>query len=131
LAAEQVHLAAPGDAGARLDAQARAAYKRRLEELREELAEAQRFHDLGRVAKAQEEIDFLTGELTAAYGVGGHARQQDTGSKKIRQAVTKCLRDSLARIRKAHPAPGRHLTLALKTGTFCSYTPEQPISWEV
>ena len=65
---------ASGDAGELLDPSARAAYRRRLEDLREELEEAQRWSDLERAARAQQEIDFLTDELARAVGLGGRSR---------------------------------------------------------
>jgi len=36
-------------------------------------------------------------------------------------------------IHHAQPGPdlGRHLTNSVRTGTYCSYRPEQPISWEI
>src|SRR5262249_28037281 len=46
-----------GDAGELLDPAARAAYKRRLEDLRETLEEAQGFNDLERAARAEHEIE--------------------------------------------------------------------------
>lgn len=131
LVAQHLHVSAQSDAGASLDPQAKAAYKRRLEELRDEQEEAQRFNDLGRAAKIQEEIDFLTAELSAAYGLGGRARKSAVPSEKFRQAVTQCLRRTLTQIQRAHPALGRHLRAALKTGAFCSYQPEHPTFWEV
>jgi hypothetical protein len=68
------HIEGVSDAGEILDPQARAAYKQRLSELREELAEAQQFHDLGRSEQLAAEIDFLTHELTRAVGLGGRGR---------------------------------------------------------
>ena len=114
-----------------MDAQARAAYKRRVEELREELEEATRFNDPARAAKAQAEIEFITNELAAAYGVRGHARRREEDVEKIRKAVTNSLRNSLAKLRTAHPALWRHLFATVKTGTFCVYMPDQPIEWEM
>jgi len=49
-----------GHAGELLDPKAKAAYKQRLEELRTELEDARARNDLGRAAKTQEEIEFLT-----------------------------------------------------------------------
>jgi hypothetical protein len=83
------------------------------------------------MAKAQEEIDFLIAELRTAYGLNQHARKSATVNEKIRQAVTKALRRGLQQIQRAHPLLGRHLRTALKTGLFCSYNPEQLISWDV
>ena len=62
-----------GSLGATLDVTAKTAYKRRLLDLRATLAEAQRCHDLARAAQAQAEIDWLSNELAAAFGLGGRA----------------------------------------------------------
>jgi tetratricopeptide (TPR) repeat protein len=112
------------------DTQARAAYKSRLQEVRAELEEADRLHDLGRIAALQAEQTFLTDELTAAYGFRRHARTASDGHEQIRKNVTKRIRESVGRVQREHPALGHHLQHALKTGTFCSYTPERNITWE-
>jgi len=116
--------------GAELDSQARTAYKQRLEDAQEELAEAERHHDLGRISKLQTEIDFLLHELGSAYGVRRQAAQGTAARERVRQAVTKNLRASINKIAKAHAAFGTHLRNAIKTGLFCSYHPETPTSWE-
>jgi tetratricopeptide (TPR) repeat protein len=116
-------------AGPVLDSQAKAAYQRRLQELQDELEEAQRFNDPARVAKAQAEIAFIANELGASYGLGGRVRQAADAVEKIRKAVTNRIRESLTKIQHAHPALWRHLFSAIKTGAFCSYTPEKPTSW--
>ena len=95
-----------------------------------ELDEADRQHDLGRIATLQAEQTFLTDELTAAYGFQRHARKAGDGHDQIRKNVTKRIRDSVGRLRREHPALGHHLDRSLKTGTFCSYTPEHTISWK-
>ncbi|MDQ3646505.1 MAG: AAA family ATPase, partial [Actinomycetota bacterium] len=75
-AGAQDHLMAEGlgDAGEILDATAKAAYKRRLEDLREDLEEAQAFNDPERAARAQDEMDALVAQLAAGVGLGGRAR---------------------------------------------------------
>jgi tetratricopeptide (TPR) repeat protein len=131
LAEYQLHVKASNDAGDRLDTQAKAAYKRRLDDLREELAEAQRFNDPARAAKAQAEIDFLTAELAAAVGVGGKSRKAASTTERARLTVTKAIKASLRHIGKNHPPLGQHLTTSIRTGTFCSYLPDptRPLSW--
>jgi tetratricopeptide (TPR) repeat protein len=131
LAVQHLRVTGLGDAGAQLDARARADYKRRLEDLQAVLDEAERFSDPARAATARAEIDFLTAHLATAYGMGRRARKGADTNEKVRKAVTKCLRTSLASIQQAHLPLWRHLHTALKTGTFCSYTPEPPITWEV
>src|SRR5262249_36640525 len=61
-----------------LDATAKASYRRRLAELREDLAEAERHHDAGRADQSREQIEALTEQLAAAIGLGG--RDRSTGS---------------------------------------------------
>lgn len=117
--------------GTALDRGARAEYRRRLEELRQELDEAQRCHDLGRAAKVRAELDFIASELAAAYGLGGRARKDAAPMERLRKAISNRIRDSLAKIRTAHPSLGRHLFSSVKPGVFCVYTPERLTAWHL
>src|SRR4029079_19603833 len=63
-----------GDAGPMLDAEAKAAYRLRLIEIRAELAEAERWNDPERATRLQAEDDALVHELVAAVGLGGRDR---------------------------------------------------------
>jgi len=120
------------DAGELLDPQARAAYKQRLSELREELAEAQNFHDLGRSEQLTAELDFLTHELARAVGLGGRARRMGSAAERARVNITRAIKLALRKIGEHHPALGQHLTTTIKTGSYCSYTPDTrlPITWQ-
>jgi hypothetical protein len=120
-----------GDLGAVLDPRATAEYKRRIAELREELAEATAASDIGRAARVRQELDELTETLTAAYGVGGRGRRLGDPAERVRKAVTNQIRRTLEKVRAAHPDLGRHLTNALRTGMSCSYTPDRPVPWRV
>ena len=55
-----IHISSLGDAGEMLDEQAKAAYKRRLFDLREELEEAKERGHVERAEQAEQEIDALT-----------------------------------------------------------------------
>jgi uncharacterized membrane protein len=120
------------DAGEILDPQARAAYKQRLRELREELAEAQNFHDLGRSEQLAVEIDFITHELSSAVGLGGRARRLGSPAERARVNVTRAVKLALRKIGEHHPALVQHLATTIKTGAYCSYTPDNrlPITWQ-
>jgi predicted ATPase len=120
------------NAGEILDPQARAAYKQRLSELREELAEAQNFHDLGRSEQLAAEIDFLTHELTSAVGLGGRARRVGSPAERARVNITRAIKLALRKIGEHHPALGQHLATTIKTGAYCLYTPDvrMPITWQ-
>jgi len=111
------------------DAQARAAYRERLVGLEQEAEEAERFHDLARAHAARREIEQLRSELAQRYGMGARARERNPEVERIRKAVAKCIRDALVGVSGAHPTLGRHLQVSLRTGTFCSYAPEQPMQW--
>jgi tetratricopeptide (TPR) repeat protein len=120
-----------GHAGEQLDERARQAYVRRIEDLREDLEEAEGWADTERAARAREELDFLEAELASAFGLGGRPRRGADTAERVRKAVTNRIRDALSRISKAHPSLGRHLANAVTTGTFCSYTPEERVDWSL
>jgi len=119
------------DQGPLLDAQAKSEYKRRLDDLREELEEAERNDDLGRAAKAREEMEFIAEQLAAAVGLGGRDRPVGADAERARLAVTKGIKAVLEKVRTNHPELARHFAASIKTGYFCSYTPDpqQPVSW--
>jgi len=122
-----------GDAGELLDARAKAAYKARLDQLAAELAEAERFNDPGRAAAAAAERDFLVGELARAVGLGGRDRRAASHAERARLNVTRAIRAAMANLARANPALGRHLSATIRTGRYCSYTPDPraPITWHL
>jgi tetratricopeptide (TPR) repeat protein len=121
-----------GDAGEILDHQARAAYQRRLLELREELEEAQAFHDTGRTASVQHEIAFLTHELAAGVGLGGRNRKAASAAERARINITKRIKAAIEKIAEHSPTLELYLDTTIRTGLFCSYTPDPriPVSWD-
>ena len=122
-----------GDAGALLDAKARAQYRRRLDELEDELAEAVRFNDTGRAARLRAERESVREQLAGAVGLGGRDRKAASHTERARLMVTKAIKAALAKIRARDAALGRHLATSIKTGTCCAYDPgPQPsVSWEL
>ncbi len=120
-----------GDVGVVLDPEAKAAYRRRLRDLQDELAEADQLHDLARAGKAQAEIEWLTQQLSAALGLGGRDRKVGTAAERARSTVTKSIKAAIRKVRDHHPALGHHLGTHVKTGTFCQYlpVPDQSIQW--
>ena len=117
-----------GDAGVHLDTQAKNAYRRRLAEINEDLEEAQRLNDLGRVAQATDEREFLIRELSRAVGLSGRARRAGSASERARVSVTRAIRHALNRIRQHDPPLGEHLDRAIRTGTYCVYLPDTRIT---
>jgi AAA ATPase domain len=123
----------PGGAGPVLDEAAKEAYRRRLEELAEDLQEAQDWGDSERAARAEEEIDFLTRELAQAVGLGGRDREVASPAERARISVTKAIRTAIKLIRRHSPALAAHLEASIHTGRFCRYGPfeEAPPRWSL
>lgn len=111
------------DAGPMLDDAAKAAYRRRLEDLRETVEEATGWGDRERAARAQSEIDAISGELARAVGLGGRDRKASASSERLRVSVTLRIRDAMKRLDEGSAALGRHLAASVRTGAFCAYDP--------
>ena len=128
------HVVATGfaDAGPVLDAQAKAGCKRRLNELRQELNEAEQFNDPDRAAEAQHEINAIARHLACAIGLAGRDRKTSSGAERARSAVTKRIGRAIRKIGEAIPSLGHHLCARIKAGYFCSYNPhpDRPVVWK-
>jgi tetratricopeptide (TPR) repeat protein len=122
-----------GDAGAALDADARRAYERRIADLQEEIEEAGRYGDPERAAKAESERDFILGQLSAGLGLSGRDRMAASHAERARLNVTRAIRTTLQRVEAADPGLARHLGATIRTGAFCSYTPDPraPVAWRI
>lgn len=112
-----------GDAGELLDPRAKLEYRRRLEDLGEALAEAERFADTRRAAAARAEIDALAEQLAQAVGLGGRDRRAASEVERTRVNVQRRLKDAIQRIGALDPALGRYLAATVQTGTYCVYQP--------
>jgi hypothetical protein len=124
---------AADDAGAVLDPEAKEAYRQRLEDLEEEIAEAERFGDPERAARAREEREAIAHELSAALGLGGRDRRAASTAERARVNATRAIRKAIGRIEECDSALGQHLDRAVRTGTFCAYdpSPQDEVAWEL
>lgn len=120
-----------GSAGPVLDEQAKAAYRRRVRELEEELDEARAWNDPDRAARAELELEAVAHELAAAVGLGGRDRVVASAAERARINVRKAITTAVARIAEHHPDLGLLLSTTVKTGLFCRYTPDPrlPVTW--
>jgi len=121
------------DAGELLDPKAKQAYRRRLDEIEEDLEEARTMGDSERAAQADAEREFLVHELARAVGLGGRDRLAGSVSERARASVTKAVREAMARIREHNAPLGEHLDRAIRTGTYCAYLPDSrvPVDWHL
>lgn len=129
----EIRAAGDDDTGPVLDAEAKRAYKLRLDELRDELEEAESFNDPERASRAREEIEFLGHELARAVGLRGRDRKTGSNAERARVNVTRALRSVLKRVAEHDATLGRELEATIRTGTFCAFEPDprRPVSWTV
>jgi hypothetical protein len=115
-----------------LDAKAKAECKCRLNELQQNVNEAERFNDPQRKTEAQNEVQAITDYLASAVGLGGRDRRASSDAERARSAVTKCIKKAIQKIGDAIPSLGYHLAARIKTGYFCSYNPhpDRPVAWK-
>ncbi len=116
-----------------IDDVARDAYRRRLAEVDDDIEQATRMNDPGRVELAQRDREYLIAELTQAAGLGGRTRSSGSTAERARTAVTRSIRYALGRLGEHHPALAAHLEQSVHTGIYCVYTPDPiaPLVWEL
>ncbi len=114
-----------------MDEKARQSYEQRIRDLHEEITEAEEMNDLGRTEKLKTELDQLTDHLSKALGMGQRTRKFNAPAERARTAVTWRIRSAIKKIDAAHPALGRHLSNAIRTGIFCCYDPEKEQAWHL
>jgi hypothetical protein len=116
-----------------LDRTAKEAYRRRLADIDEDIADAQENNDLARIELAERDRDYLIAELRRATGLGGRDRTVSDDAERARVSVTRSIRYALARLAESSPDVAEHLQQHVCTGTFCHYErdPLRPVDWTV
>lgn len=115
-----------------IDPEARRAYVRRLEQLDEDLADAEAEGDLGRRDAAVRERAFLVAELDRSVGRRG-LRTTGDGRERARMSVHRSLRYGLGRLGELNPLMACHLQRGLTTGQWCRWDPDPlcTVRWDV
>jgi pimeloyl-ACP methyl ester carboxylesterase len=133
LADAGLHCDSAGDAGEMLDSHAKQAYRRRMRELREDLIAAESGGDATRATAIEEEISFLTRELSRAVGLGGRDRRAASMAQRSRVNVTRAIRRTIEKIRPHSPGLAGLLAQRIKTGLLCAYRSDDgpPMSWNL
>ena len=128
--AEAVEQAGLGEV---IDAQALAAYRRRLAQIDTELDEADAVGDAGAGERLQAERSALLAQVSAATGLGGRPRTSGSGAERARVTVRKAIATALDAIHSADPVVARHLTTRVRTGLRCCYEPDPdaPVDWRL
>lgn len=108
------------------------ASKQRLQELQDELDEAEAFHDTGRKERLLIELETLTEALLQTAKESTCSRKAASATERARLNVTRAIRTAIRHIADVHPPLGRHLAETVKTGVLCGYQPEADtsIAWQ-
>jgi hypothetical protein len=119
---------AKGSAGPILTEEARRNYERRYLESQEDLADAKKNNDLGRLTVLENEMDALMTELARATGLSGRRREK-TDADRVRKSVSMAVSRAIERIAGEHETLGRHLEVSISSGRTFRYSQEHPVPW--
>jgi tetratricopeptide (TPR) repeat protein len=114
-----------------LDETAKQAYRRRLIDIDDDIADADAANDIVRAELARRDREYLVAELQRAVGLGGRDRTVGDDTERARVSATRSIRYALDRLAEFAPAVASHLRRHVRTGTYCVYEPDalHPVSW--
>ncbi len=115
-------------AGEMADSQAVHAYRKRMQELHDELEGAEIAPSEKRQDEIWDEIEALEAELRRIRGLGGRPRREKDDLERMRNAVRNAMHRSIVSLKDA-PALARHFEAAFSFGMTVRYLPESPIEW--
>jgi hypothetical protein len=129
LATQGVRAVAAGSAGDVLDQAAIESYRQKCDELKAELAEAERDHDLGQQGILSAELAEFEDQLKQALGLGGRKRKAADDIERCRKRMGNRIGRALKQIQDVHPVLGQHLQGSLDLGRVLCYRPESCPEW--
>ena len=109
-----------------LDADAKAAYRRRIEDLRSEVDDAEACADLERASQARVELDRFVEELARCTGLAGRVRSFPHDAERARVSVRKAIKRAIRAITEIDYALGREIGARVVTGTTCVFLAGPP-----
>ncbi|MDG4792941.1 AAA family ATPase [Micromonospora sp. WMMD1082] len=112
-----------------LDDEAKSRYRRRLEQLDDEIDRAAGRGDQVKMAALDAERQALIDQLRTAAGLAGRTRRLGDEAERARKTVTARIRDTLRRLDERHPPLAAHLRDTVSTGVSCRYLPQNPHPW--
>lgn len=111
------------------DEKAIKAYKTKLKSLQADITDAEELGMVEKAEKFKDEFETLLLHIGKVTGLQGKIRTTGASHEKARAAVTWRIRNAIKKIDNLHPQMAKHLSNAIKTGTFCTYSPETPHNW--
>jgi predicted ATPase len=121
----------PSDLGAMLDTRAKQDYRRRVDELNEELEDLRERGAYEQAERVESELEFIKRELAKSLGLGGRDRHAGSAAERARINVTRAIRAAIQRVSEQRSSLGKLLDESIRTGSFCRYLPNPkiPINW--
>lgn len=105
-----------------VDREALAAYRQRLVDLDDDIAEAERNNDTERQARAESDREAILDELGRVTGTRGKSRTfSNHPAERARKAVSGRIRDAIRKLDPVLPELADHLERTVVTGTYCRY----------
>src|SRR5262249_59088022 len=86
-----------------LDSRARQEYRARVDDLRDEIADADRSGNSERSGSLRRELAAVSAELARSYGLGGRPRSAADPAERMRKAVAARIHYAIERTRRLHP----------------------------
>lgn len=120
VAAVELAALAGGDPAIRAAVAARADLRAGLAAARDELADAERRHDLGRQTRARHDAEILHDALERV----GRDGPATIAAERARLHVTQRIKAVVRKLRDHDEVLARHLALHVRTGRLCAYLPE-------
>ena len=109
-----------------LDADAKVAYRRRIEDLRSEVEDAESCADLERASDARVELERFVEELARCTGLAGRSRSFPHNTERARVSVHKAIKRAVRAITEIDQALGREIGARIVTGTTCVFLARAP-----
>jgi len=107
------------------DSDASKAYDKRIHQLTDDLEIAEETDNKARQAEIKEEIHSLTDAKAL------NQKKFSGPSEKNRKSTSKAINQAINQIKKNIPALGLHFRNSIRSGYYCSYSPERKIYWRI
>lgn len=112
-----------------IDTEALNNYRKRLQELKIEMEEAEKDGNEAELNELQKENDKITACIKASVNKNGRLRELNSQVENNRSAVKNRINGALTLIKKEDSSLFKHLNTYIKRGTHCSYTFTEAPPW--